>query len=174
MHAITPCAALDHSHHTRAVRVSIALLLATLVTMLSAHLARAQQTQQDQQNSGRVHDFENLQWRAMGPLMEQAVVDGSPMAEGEFAIAIRFKPGGLIQPHWHPKETRVTVIRGDVWVGFGDEADTTHTKTIGAGSYAIVPAEAHHYEGARTDALIIISGPGPLKTTMVKAATSHP
>jgi quercetin dioxygenase-like cupin family protein len=110
----------------------------------------------------------------MGPLLEQAVVDGNPMGEGEFAIAIRFRPGGLIQPHWHPKETRVTVVRGDVWVGFGDEADTAHVKTLGAGSYAIVPAEAHHYEGARTDALVIIAGPGPLKTTMVKPATSHP
>jgi quercetin dioxygenase-like cupin family protein len=127
-----------------------------------------------QATAGRVHNLDSLQWHSMGGLMEQAVVDGNPQADGEYAIAIRFKAGGLIQPHWHPKETRVTVIRGDVWVGFGDEADTARTMTVGAGGYAVVPAEAHHYEGARTDALIIISGPGPLKTTMVKPAATHP
>ena len=124
--------------------------------------------------TGRVHDPDSLAWRAMGPLMEQAIVDGDPAAAGEFALAIRFKAGGVIQPHWHPNETRVTVIRGDVWVGFGDQADTAHMKTISAGGFAVVPAEAHHYEGARTDALIIITGAGPLKTTMVNAGPPHP
>ncbi len=165
--------ALDASHRRRRLRTLLLALVAVLATMLLV-TRRASAQQSGGQNSGRVHDFDSLQWRSMGPLMDQAVVDGNPMGDGEFAIAIRFKAGGLIQPHWHPKETRVTIVRGDVWVGFGDEADTAHTKTITAGSLAVVPAEAHHYEGARTDALIIISGVGPLKTTMVKPATSHP
>jgi quercetin dioxygenase-like cupin family protein len=151
-----------------AMRIAVASAVIGVLPCTAA-IATAQQSA-----PGRVHDPDSLQWRAMGPLMEQAVVDGNPSAPGEFAIAIRFKAGGVIQPHWHPNETRVTVIRGDGWVGFGDRADTATTKTIAAGGYAIVPAEAHHYEGARTDALIIIAGPGPLQTTMVNAGPPHP
>jgi quercetin dioxygenase-like cupin family protein len=126
------------------------------------------------QAPGRTHNPDSLVWRSMSPGVEQALVDGTPASPGQFAIAIRFRAGGVIQPHWHPGETRVVVIRGDVWVGFADEPDTAHTKTIGAGGFAVVPAEAHHFEGARTDAMIIITGVGPLKTTFVKPGPPHP
>lgn len=160
---------------TRTDRIARAARICAVVAVIAAIRTTAIAAQQNAVRAGgRVHDPDSLTWRAMGPLMEQAIVDGNPAATGEFALAIRFKAGGVIQPHWHPNETRVTVIRGDVWVGFGDQADTAHTKTIAAGGFAVVPAEAHHYEGARTDALIIITGAGPLKTTMVNAGPPHP
>jgi quercetin dioxygenase-like cupin family protein len=158
----------------RTDRIARVVRRCAVVAAMAATHAAALSAQNMERAAGRVHDPDSLTWRAMGPLMEQAIVDGNPAATGEFALAIRFKAGGVIQPHWHPNETRVTVIRGDVWVGFGDQADTAHTKTIAAGGFAVVPAEVHHYEGARTDALIIITGAGPLKTTMVNAGPPHP
>jgi quercetin dioxygenase-like cupin family protein len=127
-----------------------------------------------QQIPGRVHDPDSLQWRPAGAHAEIAVVDGDPQSEGNFAIALRFGAGGMIPPHFHPKETRVVVIRGEVRVGFADTPDTLHARVIGPGGYAVIPAEAHHFEAGKTDAFVIVYGVGPLKTTMVQAGASHP
>jgi quercetin dioxygenase-like cupin family protein len=127
-----------------------------------------------QQSAARVHDGDSLQWRPAGPRAEMAVVDGNPQSDGNFAIAIRFAAGGMIPPHFHPNETRVVVVRGLVRVGFGDEPDTLTARVIGPGGYAVIPAEAHHLEAGKTDAMVIIYGVGPLKTTMVMPGTSHP
>ena len=127
-----------------------------------------------QQSIGRMHDPDSLVWRPAGARVEMAVVDGNPQADGNFAIALRFAAGGMIPPHFHPNETRVVVVRGLVRVGFGDEPDTVHARVIGPGGYAVIPAGAHHLEAGKTDAMVIIYGVGPLKTTMVSPGTSHP
>ena len=127
-----------------------------------------------QQSPGRVHDPESLARRPAGARVEMAVVDGNPQSDGNFAIALRFAAGGMIPPHFHPNETRVVVVRGLVRVGFGDGPDTVSARIIGPGGYAVIPANAHHLEAGKTDAMVIIYGVGPLKTTMVKPATSHP
>jgi quercetin dioxygenase-like cupin family protein len=103
-----------------------------------------------------------------------AIVDGNPQSTGDFTFAMRFKAGAIIPPHFHPGETRVLVVRGEVRVGFGDEVDAKNERVIGPGGFAAIPAEAHHYEAGRTDALVFLTGPGPLKTTMIKPGGAHP
>jgi quercetin dioxygenase-like cupin family protein len=125
-------------------------------------------------SAGHHADPDSLVWRPAGPRAEIAVIDGDPQSTGSFAIALRFQAGGMIPPHFHPNETRVVVVRGQVQVGFGDEADTVQTKVLGPGGYAVVPAEAHHFEAGKSDAMIIVYGVGPLKSTMVKAGAAHP
>ena len=150
------------------MRFLAAALVAALT--LSGAALRAQQLP----SAGRHRDADSLMWRPAGPRAEIAVVDGDPQSTGNFAIALRFQAGGMIPPHFHPNETRVVVVRGQVQVGFGDEADTAHTKVLGPGGYAVVPAEAHHFEAGKSDAMIIVYGVGPLKSTMVKAGVPHP
>jgi hypothetical protein len=70
-----------------------------------------------------------------------AVDDGNPQSTGDFTMAMRFKAGGRIPPHF---------------------------RVVGPGGFAAIPAEAHHFEAGKTDAVVLLSGPGPLKTTMVK------
>ena len=127
-----------------------------------------------QQIPGRIHDLDSLAWRPAGPRAEIAVVDGDPQSDGNYAIALRFAAGGMIPPHFHPKETRVVVVRGQAQIGFGDEADTARARVLGPGGYAVIPAQEHHFEAGKTDAIIIVYGVGPLKTTMVKAGPPHP
>src|SRR3954470_2020072 len=126
------------------------------------------------QNAGRMKDLDSLQWRQAGAGVEMALVDGSPQSTGDFTFAMRFKAGGTIPPHFHPGETRVLVVRGEVRVGFGDVADTAHARAIGLGGVAAIPANAHHFEAGKTDALVFYTGPGPLKTTMVAAQAGGP
>ncbi|HEY4303088.1 MAG TPA: cupin domain-containing protein [Gemmatimonadaceae bacterium] len=127
------------------------------------------------QSVGRIKDPDSLTWRPAGAGVEMALVDGNPQGAGDFTFAMRFKAGGIIPPHFHPGETRVLVVRGEVRVGFGDEPDTLHARVIGPGGFAAIPAEAHHFEAGKTDALVFLTGPGPLKTTMVKpGGMNHP
>ena len=126
-----------------------------------------------QQAPGTLKDPDSLVFRPAGPRAEIAVVDGNPQGDGNFAIALRFQAGGIIPPHFHPNETRVVVVRGQAYIGFGDTGDTAHTRPLGPGGYAVIPAGAHHFEAGKTDALIIVYGVGPLKTTMVGGG-SHP
>lgn len=119
------------------------------------------------QATGRIKDLDSLQWRQAGAGVEMALVDGNPQSTGDFTFAMRFRAGGIIPPHFHPGETRVLVVRGEVRVGFGDEPDTTRARVIGPGGFAAIPANAHHFEAGKSDALVFLTGPGPLKTTMV-------
>jgi quercetin dioxygenase-like cupin family protein len=123
---------------------------------------------------GRIKDPDSLVWRPAGQHAEIAVVEGNPQSDGNFAIALRFQAGGIILPHFHPNETRVVVVRGQAYIGFADEPDTLHTRPLGPGGYAVIPAGAHHFEAGKTDALIIVYGVGPLKTTMVGGGAGHP
>ena len=137
--------------------------------VLCASTARAQ--------SGRIKDLDSLQWRAAGAGVEMGLVDGNPQSAGDFTFAMRFKAGGIIPPHFHPGETRVLVVRGEVRVGFGDEPDTLHARVIGPGGFAAIPANAHHFEAGKSDAVVFLTGPGPLKTTMVRPSgggMNHP
>lgn len=124
----------------------------------------------------RIKELDSLQWRAAGSGVEMALVDGNPQSSGDFTFAMRFKAGAIIPPHFHPGETRVLVVRGEVRVGFSDEPDTLHARVIGPGGFAAIPANAHHFEAGKTDALVFLTGPGPLKTTMVKPrdGMNHP
>lgn len=128
-----------------------------------------------QTSGGRFKDLDSLRWRKSGEGIEMAIVDGNPQRTGDFTYAIRFKAGAAFPPHWHPKETRVLVVSGQVRVGFSDDLDTLHARVIGPGSFAAIPAKAHHFESGKTDALVFLTGPGPLKTTLVKPdGGSHP
>jgi quercetin dioxygenase-like cupin family protein len=143
-------------------------LFATAALTLCSHGLQAQE---------RIKDLDSLQWRPAGAGVEMALVDGNPQGTGDFTFAMRFKAGGIIPPHFHPGETRVLVVRGEVRVGFGDEPDTAHARVIGPGGFAAIPATAHHFEAGKTDALVFLTGPGPLKTTMVKSGAggmNHP
>lgn len=146
-----------------------------ILPMLGAAAIAVASHHADAQANGRIKDLDSLQWRAAGAGVEMALVDGNPQSTGDFTFAIRFKAGGIIPPHFHPGETRVLVVRGEVRVGFADEPDTLHARVIGPGGFAAIPANAHHFEAGKTDALVFLTGPGPLQTTMVKpGGTNHP
>jgi quercetin dioxygenase-like cupin family protein len=147
------------------------VLTAVATSILAARAGGAQ-------SAGRIKNLDSLQWRAAGPGVEMALVDGDPQSTGDFTFAMRFEAGGMIPPHFHPNETRVLVVRGEMRVGFGDEPDTLHARVIGPGGFAAIPATAHHFEAGRTDALVFLTGPGPLRTTMIKrpppGGVTHP
>jgi hypothetical protein len=92
---------------------------------------------------------ENIKWIDAPPPLpagsKLAILEGNPKQEGIFTIMAMFPPYFKIAVQDHPKDERVTVITGIVYVGFGDKMDTTNANKFTGGSYYLNPVGSHHY-----------------------------
>ena len=97
------------------------------------------------------------------------IVEGNPEQPGIYVIRRRFKVGEMTRPHMHNQDRFVTVIKGTWWTGEGDAFDAAKTVPIRAGGFMLHPAGLHHYDGARTEEVIVqIIGMGPVTTTQLE------
>lgn len=100
-----------------------------------------------------------------------ASIAGDPSQPGIYVIRVKFSPGRMTRPHWHPEDRHVIVISGTWYMGEGDTFDPAKTVPLKAGSYAMHPAKAHHYDGAKDEQVVLqIVGYGPSGTTLVNPA----
>jgi quercetin dioxygenase-like cupin family protein len=79
------------------------------------------------------------------PGSKMAVLEGNPRAEGTFTMRVRIPAGSAIPPHWHPRQERVTVLSGEVDLGFGNVAKKEEVTRYRAGSFYINPPRVMHY-----------------------------
>jgi hypothetical protein len=113
---------------------------------------------------------DELSWRTLSPGLEMATVSGDPMAEGKpYSVMLRLASGRWIAPHWHPNEKVVAVMSGTLLFGHGETLDSSSARVVGPGGTVRVPATARHYEGARGQTLVLLTGLGPLRTNPVRA-----
>jgi quercetin dioxygenase-like cupin family protein len=115
-----------------------------------------------------------IKWGAGPPVFEKglsfAVLSGDPGKAGLFVVRLKMPAGYKIAPHWHPTDEHVTVIAGTLALGMGDKLDAAAAKDVPAGSYALLPAEMHHYAVARTAATVQVHGNGPFALNYVNPA----
>lgn len=115
-----------------------------------------------------------LKWGDPPPVFEKgatfAVVSGDPGKPGIYVVRLKMPAGYKIAPHWHPTDEHVTVISGEFALGMGDKIDQASAKTLPAGSYALLPAQMHHYALAKSDAIVQVHGMGPFALTYVNPA----
>ena len=84
-------------------------------------------------------------------------------------MRVKFPPYYKLPAHWHPKDERVTVIEGAVYVGFGDIMDTTNAQKFTTGAYYVNPVESHHYVFTQAEGVIMqITGNGPWGITYIE------
>lgn len=106
----------------------------------------------------RIHS-EELQWNnAPAPFPTGAfisVFEGNSKEDGLFTIRVKFPPHYLLPAHFHPKDERVTVISGSVYIGFGEVADTTMGTEFKAGDFYINPAQSHHFVYTKNEGAIL-------------------
>lgn len=103
-----------------------------------------------------------------------ATIAGDPSKPGLYIIRVKFSPGRMTRPHWHPDDRHVVVLSGTWYMGEGDTFDPDKTVPLKPGSYAKHPAKAHHYDGARDEEVIVqIVGYGPSGTTLVHPDQGH-
>ena len=99
-----------------------------------------------------------------------AVLEGDPAREGPFVMRLRFPDGFRIQPHWHPKVERVTVISGTLNLGMGEKFDQSATRELTAGTFGFWPAGMRHFAWAKGETVLQLHGTGPWVITYVNPA----
>ena len=73
--------------------------------------------------------------------------------------------GGKIPPHTHPDKRYSTVLKGNLYVGFGSEADEAKVFVVPEGGVYVAPAKVPHYLWAKDgDVVYQEAGTGPTAT----------
>lgn len=98
---------------------------------------------------------------SLPPGAKLAVLEGDPKKEGIYTIRVKLPAGTRILPHTHPRDERVTVISGEVAVGFGDTFDSAGLKRFPAGSFYVNPAASRHFLSMDEETVLQITGSGP-------------
>ncbi len=72
-------------------------------------------------------------------------------------------------PHSHPDARQTTVLRGTLYVGFGDAFDERAVVAVPAEGVYVVPAGVAHYVWAKdADVMYQETGVGPTATTPIR------
>jgi quercetin dioxygenase-like cupin family protein len=142
-------------------------VLVGLISVLGAGGARAQSAEVTATPA-------ELKWGPAPPVFEKgammAVVSGDPSKAAPFVVRLKVPAGYKINPHFHPTDENVTVISGTFAVAMGDKFDAAAMKAMPVGSFALMPAQMHHYAMAKTAAVVQVHAVGPFALTYVNAA----
>lgn len=105
------------------------------------------------------------------PGAEFARLLGDPSKPGEpYVFRAKLPDGYSVPPHWHPMDENVTVIKGLFQLGFGERIDLAAMRELPAGSFAVLPREAPHYNVVKGETILQFHGIGPYDITYVDAA----
>ena len=97
---------------------------------------------------------------------ESVVLFGDPSKPGPYVMRVRWFPGNMSRPHFHPNDRFFMVLSGTWWVGNGGKFDPEATVPMPAGTHVIHWAKGVHYDGAKNEpATILVWGEGPATST---------
>lgn len=92
---------------------------------------------------------ESIKWidapSPLPPGSQIAILEGNPKEAGMFTMRVKLPPNYSIPIHSHPKEERVTVLEGVVFVGFGKVVDTAKAQKFTAGCFYVNPIDKEHF-----------------------------
>ncbi|MCB9285401.1 MAG: cupin domain-containing protein [Lewinellaceae bacterium] len=115
---------------------------------------------------------ENIQWGPCPPNLpggcEIAVLEGSPKNSDLFTVRFRVGGGFVMPAHSHPRDERVTVLQGKVYVAFGKDGTLENAKEFGPGDYYVNARNAIHTVWADSSTIIQITGIGPWEVNFVE------
>lgn len=92
---------------------------------------------------------------------QMVVLEGDPTKEGNFVLRIKMPDGMRIAPHTHPKDERVTVLAGTLYLGLGEKFDEKAAKEMPAGSYGLTGAGMKHFGWVKGETILQLHGVGP-------------
>lgn len=110
---------------------------------------------------------EDVQWKEVSGYngLQYAVIEGDPTKEGAYVVRVKFPPGLMTRPHYHPEDRHAIVIQGTWYTGTGDTFDPDSTVGLKPGTYMKHPAKGVHFDGAKDEEVILqIVGYGPSGT----------
>ncbi|VTU02839.1 Putative uncharacterized protein OS=uncultured Acidobacteria bacterium A11 PE=4 SV=1: DUF4437 [Gemmataceae bacterium] len=92
---------------------------------------------------------------------EVVILEGDPSKDGPFVMRIKLPDGFKVLPHTHPKDERVTVITGTLYLGHGGKFDERAAKAMPAGSYGVTAAGMKHFGWVKGETVLQLHGTGP-------------
>ncbi len=148
--------------------------LVALTGTLACGWAAAQQGAEPHGTEMRFYSATDTPWKdgpgSLPPGARFAVLDGDPGKEGPFVMRLWFPDGFRIQPHWHPKTERITVISGTFQIGMGDTFDAANTRAMPAGTFGYWSAGMRHFAFTKGETVLQLHGIGPWTITYVNPA----
>jgi anti-sigma factor ChrR (cupin superfamily) len=107
---------------------------------------------------------------SLPPGAKLAVLEGDPSKPGPFTLRLQLPDGYKIPAHTHPMAERVTVISGTFHLGTADKFDEAAGHEMGAGSFAIMPAETKHFAWTTSETVVQVHSTGPFVIKYVNPA----
>jgi hypothetical protein len=98
---------------------------------------------------------------SLPPGAKMVVLEGDPAKDGPFVMRVGMPDGFKIMPHTHPKDERVTVLSGTLYMGLGEKFDPLVVKEMPAGSYGRTAAGAKHFGYVKGETVLQLHGEGP-------------
>jgi len=93
---------------------------------------------------------------------ESVVLFGDPAKPGPYVMQLKWLPGNMSRPHFHPNDRFFVVVKGTWWVGTGEKFDPESTVPVPEGSFVVHYAQKIHYDGAKAEECVIqVWGMGP-------------
>ena len=146
---------------TRSVGIILLGLLVLVFSAVTANAADIDRAAVDFQTPAEIKWVRN----AAGT-NESAVLFGDPSKPGPYVVRIKWFPGNMSRPHFHPNDRFFVVLSGTWWMGTGEKFDPANTVPAPAGSYVIHYAGKVHYDGAKDEETVIqVFGMGPATST---------
>ena len=148
-------------------KVSCSALLPTMVLAVLTGAAPARKPAPDLNPAAIAYKLpDQIQWHDSPEGVRSAVMYGDPSKPGMYIILVKWLPGHMSHPHFHPNDRFITVISGTWWVGTGPKFDPNSTVPLPAGTFVTHFAKQIHYDGAKdVEAVLQIVGEGPATMT---------
>ena len=109
---------------------------------------------------------DKIEWKQGSGRAQQAILAGDPSKPGLYVVMVKWLPGGMSRPHFHPHDRFITVLNGTWWVGTGTKFDPNNTVPMPAGTFVTHFGKQVHYDGAKDeDTVLLITGEGPATST---------
>ncbi len=109
---------------------------------------------------------DQIAWKDTGRGAATAILVGDPDKPGLYIQLVKWHPGHMSHPHFHPNDRFITVLSGTWWVGTGRKYDPAATVPMTAGTFVTHIGKQVHFDGAKdTEAVIEIVGMGPATAT---------
>lgn len=102
--------------------------------------------------------------------VQTATLGGNPNGAGWYVERIKMVAGAANPPHTHKNAQLLTVISGDMQIGFGKTANKTNLRDVHAGGVVVIPAGVPHYSFAKSNLVYDASGMGPSTNMPIKTA----
>jgi uncharacterized protein DUF4437 len=153
----------------------IVLLVAGVAGASGSRLSRAAEHEHAKPSGAwSLYVPSDLPWKpgpsSLAPGAKMAVLEGDPAKEGMFTMRLLLPDGYRVNPHWHPKTERLTIISGTLNLGTGDRFDAAATKALPAGTYSSMPPRMTHFATTTGETILQLSSIGPWQVIYVDPA----